>query len=1462
MSLEPASPAGSGSGRSSPIPRTARRGGDGDLLKRDKGYRRYAAGIEKALATFESPQQEWSDYIAFLARLVRAIQAIQHVEHLPHSTLVALRLGQCMNPALPAGVHQKALEVYSAVFTLIGKDGLCRNLHEFLPGLLPTLSFASLTVRPLFYALLEHHVLKLDSQTLRPTVKSVILALLPGIEDETSEDFEEGMRMLDKVRSITMQDAGLGLDEGDDGYFWQCFFLASITSASRRQGALAFLFRRLPLLGATNSTSESRKDETLPQVSSRAEAIISPDPGLLVRCFATGLQDTTMLVQRGFLDLLVTHIPLHSAVLQSRVEPRDAQILVSAAVTVVLRRDMSLNRRLWSWFLGPDSPSSDYTNDLQPKSPSSDMDEGLSINQANYFQQYGARFLQESIIVSLERSGGSPAEKARPFRVCLSLMDRWEVGASLVPTILLPALESAFACSQNVPLKHNDEVLRSASLFFDGVESSLIWGKIIEQLDEAFEDVKRNPTVAETKLEFLTFIIQRFNVRDEEMLTRHIPNTVLIVLYSLCHDSSEFPVDAETFLSKTVDFVYTLILMLPSHAFGPSNEDKISADVQATTDRCSGVVQSIRANYKENREKRLASVTSTDVGVLIVACTASLCARALDSQLFRSRFAAITDALCSILTKCPQNTVLHHSELYDKFKSHLIGDRDAQGFSTIHAILALVAASRLQSDDRAFIDQSQLLDLQPLIMEALWPRLSPWEPKYHVEAVRLIWQLESLTRTQKRTGAQLTRFVTARMDQHSAEQEECARFATLWEHTMQSQQTTRTERPTGPLMRRVSSMANIHELHGVNPEAVLTRPLLALLDSLTDPTSDACTFLLSWLRQLPSLDRVFSVLFTQLARACTGLQELAEKHSVPNRNRRDSFQHFRLVESTLRHILNILRLGSSHAWEVLAELRPQNSDQDAITGIQYIASTCASLVRDSAKSVADAQLTVLHQALPLLQELLDSQYASTLKYLQLEDDLIDALVGHLRHPSGKASGVLQTIFLKTITKALKLRLTHSSHDPEPPVSGLLPPTALRPSSIEKGRRPSLQEPNAPPAQLLDCIKTGLSSPSSRLFIDHWVQFLSDILPLYFDAIFSAMIPLVECFCEQINLAFQYVQSTFDRVPFPHDPIPVSTLAALLHGLELILANAHVRLQRQDIASPTGKSSESGGSFFGSMVPGAFSTAGAKSSKVNSRLTVILCIQDALKTCFAIWRWATHSAEGPNIDPTSVATLSFNSLKLRHRTKRILEHLFAAENLECLETLTVQWLATDQDNHDGYDKSDVFSLLHVLTASRPRVTLPSILNSLYSRTSIEALDVSKRSSLTSDLTALDVAAFLLRYITTIEDDAMDEIWADCTNFLKDVLSNPLPHRQMLPALLELVSLLAQKIDNTNIGELKRMHREIGVSNLSSMAKLRTNHARTSSCAFLLQLSRPVHRGALLTVMSKKEPVIKGLWLPVF
>lgn len=37
----------------------------------------------------------------------------------PNKVIVAKRLAQCLNPSLPSGVHQKALEVYEYVFSLV-----------------------------------------------------------------------------------------------------------------------------------------------------------------------------------------------------------------------------------------------------------------------------------------------------------------------------------------------------------------------------------------------------------------------------------------------------------------------------------------------------------------------------------------------------------------------------------------------------------------------------------------------------------------------------------------------------------------------------------------------------------------------------------------------------------------------------------------------------------------------------------------------------------------------------------------------------------------------------------------------------------------------------------------------------------------------------------------------------------------------------------------------------------------------------------------------------------------------------------------------------------------------------------------------------------------------------------------------------------------------------------------------
>jgi len=86
---------------------------------KDKGYRRYVAGVERVLASFETTQQEWADYISFLGRLLKALQARPNdIRVIPESQNVALHLAQCLSPALPSGVHQKALEVYAFVFSI------------------------------------------------------------------------------------------------------------------------------------------------------------------------------------------------------------------------------------------------------------------------------------------------------------------------------------------------------------------------------------------------------------------------------------------------------------------------------------------------------------------------------------------------------------------------------------------------------------------------------------------------------------------------------------------------------------------------------------------------------------------------------------------------------------------------------------------------------------------------------------------------------------------------------------------------------------------------------------------------------------------------------------------------------------------------------------------------------------------------------------------------------------------------------------------------------------------------------------------------------------------------------------------------------------------------------------------------------------------------------------------------
>jgi hypothetical protein len=444
-------------------------------------------------------------------------------------------------------------------------------------------------------------------------------------------------------------------------------------------------------------------------------------------------------------------------------------------------------------------------------------------------------------------------------------------------------------------------------------------------------------------------------------------------------------------------------------------------------------------------------------------------------------------------------------------------------------------------------------------------------------------------------------------------------------------------------------------------------------------------------------------------------------------------------------------------------------------------------------------------ALTAMHQMLLNPRAESLANLHLEDILIDRLLKTLSGPDP----YIQVLLLDVVFACLKLRDVFTEDPPPTPNNekralGTDPNRSLR-LSLNNETPKSVP----PPTALLKCLQEGLSSVSSRTVLDSWVAFLGECLPFYFDTIFQVLIPLVETICEQIASTFNNLQTIFrnDNVALDQDAsAPETTLISLLNALEQILAKAHERLLVEEAKAQIVKSPDQPQSFFGNIF--SMEAPQTRSATANDRLTVLLAFQDAVRICFKIWSWGQASGAAAQ-DANSAASFTYTSLRMRNRARRLLEHLFAAETLECLETAIDIWRAS-ATAVDGAKQSEVFDLLPALDGSRPKHTIPAIFNAIYSRTNPGALDPSRKSTLTISLQDTDIVIFLVDYARSLEDDAMDEIWQDCILFLKDLLGNPFPHRQSLPTLLEFAAILGEKVDNTNFGEQRKMRRELGVS----------------------------------------------------
>ncbi|XP_057708594.1 protein dopey-2 [Corythoichthys intestinalis] len=457
-------------------------------LQNDYRYRNYAAVIEKALRNFES-SSEWADLISSLGKLNKALQSNLRYSLLPKRLVIGKRLAQCLHPALPSGVHLKALETYEVIFKIIGTKWLAKDLFIYSSGLFPLLGHAAMAVKPVLLTLYERYYLPLQ-RALLPSLQAFITGLLPGLE--------EGLEVNDRTDALLLKLSLLVGPQVFYGALWGCILVSPTVRLPATVFIVAHFDRTLPL--------QQRKH------------MLGYDRRLAMKSVCLSLQDSNVLVQRNMLEILLFFFPLATSLDPAKaivvVTTDDMTTMVSAATLTLLRRDMSLNRRLYAWLLG-----TDIKGEMVAPHPS--MSSSAEEHMLFYFNTYSKDLIVKGLINILkQKDAESKPENVigylRPFRIIISLLDKPELGPAVLSCVLLEVVRAFYGycremlgadastrlssnqlASMMKENKNASEIIKTMNMLVSSMNSEYLWEYMTQCFCKCLSDDNNGPPASQ-----------------------------------------------------------------------------------------------------------------------------------------------------------------------------------------------------------------------------------------------------------------------------------------------------------------------------------------------------------------------------------------------------------------------------------------------------------------------------------------------------------------------------------------------------------------------------------------------------------------------------------------------------------------------------------------------------------------------------------------------------------------------------------------------------------------------------------------------------------------------------------------------------------------------------------------------------------------------------------------------------
>lgn len=1155
-------------------------------------------------------------------------------------------------------------------------------------GLFPFMQHVSMSVKPQLLSIYENYYLALGPE-IQPSAKAFILALSPSMEEEGNEYFNSAIKIMDELKRI------IGNDR-----FYQSLFLAATGSPNSR-------------LSLVNYLSKKRFPDSSGESKNKYRGFSST----MVVALAQMLTDDNLLVQRGVLELIVQNMPLNNKVLTSD----EYVVLMKSSLAVVLRREVSLNRRLFAWITG---------------------------HNEDYWQKYGLSCVLNAVNMMLKVKSDVISDVVMPYKILISLMDKPEIGYPLMDKIFTKSLINL---KRRMHMNRNEheieEIRQTANILVDTLDPSYFWSKIFSNLwAELFEPCFNKPREKE-KLEILSVIdwfVGIVKFRDSESSSFHIPVMIVIITISL-HSldiNEEYDIKlGNTLLHAQKTFLKKIRkpLLKLRRAQVDLNHEKL---IQIA--KLSQKFYNISSAEQKAGENSILPVDLEEflpenfVHILVIASSNSIfqLLRKLETSgnpLKDDSKKFLIGLMDSFLTLFDRTTKIKPpSAPRGYISTEIVASMTEWAINGDYEISKKNLQILLTGLDFSFFVKSSIsLEAVTAILDRLWKRLNDRLMEDHEFVVSTTWRLWKYW--PNKIVGRICSYIHD--SNYSKRVDNLEKFSVFW---------------------RIS---------GNGPEEYLafSRPIFIILSYITskDPTlvRISQTFMKCSIKSLYLLAEplVASILDTEI--------RLEHDKTRGNILYSNNFSSRKLVHN-INLLIEVIKYGGSSLISNLNVTRIQSSKIFPL--MRTIVGSGFEIFEVNLENISHYEFMLFLGLLFVICDMnpaeisLDQHIEEDIKRIQfVSSGLLQYLLAHSTHIDFETLGKINHHCLSRLKKCVKngwkdiqprlLAIIHASLSVYMRASS----SGIKSSQSSVRRSLTINE-----QQLTNTLVEGIVSESNKEIVPYYIDFISSSMSAFSENPSPFFFPLVDCLVAQTQRCFCYLTSDTgnERFHLSND----LNIISILDGIEKLMefSSKQAEWQSEDFLFEEDTSSNELSAMRGitDLMSGVF--VGSDSSNIalgkRSKLSEIISdqISRTVQHCQQIWRACSKM---PEKSPREKVSSHFERIKVRIR--RLFDSFIGLERLEVMEALVIGFQSQNYsfriDNE--WEKMDftAFDIIQELKWFSPLSLIESLCQIIHQRQVNYASRQKIRISLSLKPLALETYDFF-QFMEAFLRDFLDEV----------------------------------------------------------------------------------------------------------